>query len=62
MMKIDYEKLRERLKEDLLKEFGEELAGWPGVAYDCICEAGPFTLRNMAESEGLNLDDFLVRE
>ena len=58
---IDFEKLREYLKQDLMNTFHGELGGWPGVAYNCICNGTPNYLVTMAHDEGIDLEQFRVR-
>lgn len=59
---IDYEKLREFLKQQIIDEDGNgninNLHGWPSVAYDCICEGGPDYLVRFAIEEKIDLKDF----
>lgn len=58
---IDFEKLREYLKQDLLNEFNGDLGGWPGVVYDCICNGTQNYLIAMANNEGIELEKFRMR-
>lgn len=59
---IDYEKLREHLKQQVIDEDGNgdicNLGGWPMEYYCCICGGDNDYLVRLAISEKIDLKDF----
>lgn len=55
---INYEKLREWLKNQVLLEFNNDLGGWPSVLYDCISNGTHDYLISIAKEYEPDWDQF----